>query len=83
MNRKAEITAALDQEVREAVAGAAYFVASLYHEHAHERHPLRTLELARAVAKLLPRARKSERKAIVYAISANERSVMVPEDFVP
>lgn len=75
------IDEALAAEVREAVASAAYFSVTLFHGGRHEAHPLKTLAYARAAAKMLPGARGSSRKAIVYAVTHDGRSVMVPEDF--
>lgn len=78
-----QLDEALDADVREAIASAAYFTVSLYHGRQHEVHPLKSLAYARAAAQLLPRVRGSHRKAIVYAITHDGRSVMVPENFHP
>lgn len=71
----------LDAEIRSALKDADYFVVSLFHNRAHERHPLKTLALARRAAALLPTARGIDRKAMVYAITPSGQSVMVPDDF--
>lgn len=74
---------ALDAEVRDAIANAAYFMVSLWHRYGHETHPLKSLAYAFAAAELLPQARGSSRKAIVYAVTKDGRSVMIPERFAP
>lgn len=78
MTKTAEL---LDDEIRNALAHADYFVVSLFHNHAHESHPLKTLGLARQAAAMLPAVRGTSRKAIVYAITASGQSVMVPDNF--
>ncbi len=74
--------ALLDDEIRSALANADYFVVSLFHNRAHETHPLKSLALARQAAAMLPKVRGTSRKAIVYAITASGQSVMVPDTFL-
>jgi 5-formyltetrahydrofolate cyclo-ligase len=78
---KAQTTERLNQEVRDAICNADFFTVSLFHNMAYETHLLRTLELARQAAVLMPKARGSVRKAMVYAVTKSGRSVMIPEDF--
>lgn len=78
---KAQTTERLAQEVRDAIDNADFFTVSLFHNMAYETHPLRTLHLARQAALLMPKARRTMRKAMVYAVTKSGQSVMVPEDF--
>ena len=78
---KAQTTERLAQEVRDAICNADFFTVSLFHNMAYETHPLRTLELARQAAALIPQVRMSARKAMVYAVTKSGQSVMIPEDF--
>lgn len=66
----------------EAVKNAAYFTATIYVGGEHERHELKSLAYARAAAKLLPEARGVSRKGIVYAVNADGRYFMVPDDLI-
>lgn len=67
----------------EAVKNAAYFTAVLPMEGGnHERHELTTLAQAREAARLLPGARGSSKKALVYAVTVGGRALLVPDSLM-
>lgn len=73
----------IDQEVADAIATAESFIVSLFLGGLHEAHPFKSFEKAVQAAALLPTARGSSRRAIVYGITADGRSVMIPPKFFP
>jgi hypothetical protein len=72
-----------EAEYREAVEHADHFRVSLFlgPGRGYENHPLKTLQNARDAAVLLPQVYQSNRRAVVYAISADGTATPIPDSF--
>jgi hypothetical protein len=72
----------IEEATAAAVEGVAYFtvVLAMGWPRGNVVHELRTLAYARAAAKLLPAFYQTHRRAIVYAVTPEGRSFMVPDD---
>jgi hypothetical protein len=70
----------VEEATAAAIDAADYFTVSLYIDTGtYETHALRTLAQAREAARLLPIARRSHRKAMVYVITTDGRQFFVPD----
>lgn len=72
---------AIEAATAAAILGADHFTASIRVNGSQTTHPLKTLAIARKAASLMPEAMGVKTKALVYVVTAEGRSYLVPSDF--
>lgn len=84
MSKRKDIDEAMAAEVAAAVSSADYFTANLFlGTGQYARHDLKSLDYARQAGALLEDMHRNHRKAMIYAVTRDGRSVFIPATFNP
>lgn len=73
----------LNKEIADAVAGAAYFIISIYVDGSYRKFRVDELKLAREGLPLIERQFNNGRRAMIYALRKDGTTVLVPPSWNP